>query len=137
MPRSHGREDEKAQEIREHLGRRIRAARMKRGLKGVELARQIGVAPATISGWERGRYEPSLENLRRLVQATGEPSSYFNPERLGKRATIEWLSRDLGSKLGQARLKKLLQMPQESPQTRDRLDPRAPGRGARRTPQPE
>jgi transcriptional regulator with XRE-family HTH domain len=45
---------------------RIRQAREAQGLTGEALGAQLGVSKATISHWEKGRYEPGIEQLRGL-----------------------------------------------------------------------
>src|SRR6202522_3966764 len=42
-----------------------------RGFTQVELARRVGVARETLSRWESGVQRPSLEDLERVVCATG------------------------------------------------------------------
>jgi transcriptional regulator with XRE-family HTH domain len=49
----------------------LRDARRRAGLTQAELARRGGTSQATISAYERGRKEPSLETLSRLLAASG------------------------------------------------------------------
>jgi len=49
----------------------IRDARRRAGLTQVELASRAGTSQATISAYEHGRKEPSVETLSRLLAATG------------------------------------------------------------------
>lgn len=49
----------------------IRDARRRAGISQVELARRAGTSQATISAYERGRKEPSVETLGRLLAASG------------------------------------------------------------------
>ncbi len=49
----------------------LREARLRSGLTQAELGRRVGKPASMISRWERGRVEPSLETLRRLVRACG------------------------------------------------------------------
>jgi len=49
----------------------IRRARVGAALSQSELARRAGVAQSVISAYENGRREPSLPQLERLVEATG------------------------------------------------------------------
>jgi len=49
----------------------IYMARRRAGVTQAELGRRIGLPQSQISRWERGRVEPSLETLRRLVRACG------------------------------------------------------------------
>lgn len=57
--------DTKAQ--RRAFGKRLAAARKKKGLTLTEFARQVAVAPPTACGWERGDYSPSMGSLRRIT----------------------------------------------------------------------
>lgn len=49
----------------------LREARRRAGLTQVELAARAGVAQSVISAYERGRREPGLATLLRLVEASG------------------------------------------------------------------
>ena len=37
----------------------------------LDLANRLGVTPATVYNWERGKYEPSASKLRAIAQAFG------------------------------------------------------------------
>jgi len=50
-------------------GALLREARRRAGLSQVELGRRVGRHQTQIARWERGAVEPSLETLRRLVDA--------------------------------------------------------------------
>ena len=50
-------------------GARMRQTRRKLGLTCDDLAAAIGVNKATISGWELGKYEPSITSLRAIAYA--------------------------------------------------------------------
>ena len=50
----------------------IRASRRRQGLTQAELARRAGTSQPVISAYEHGRRDPTLETLRRLVEAGGE-----------------------------------------------------------------
>lgn len=112
MPKSHDYESEEEVARRQEMGRRIEAARQKLGLQKQEFAQKLGVAASTYSAWISGRHSMSNENMNRLVKATGESSSFFNPEALGKRDTLEWLAKELGTRLGKARIQRLLDIPE-------------------------
>lgn len=92
------------------MGRRIESARTKLGLQKKELAALVGVSAAAYSGWISGKHSLSSENFSRLVAVTGEPSSFFTPEPIAKKDTVERLSRALGARIGKARLEKLLEL---------------------------
>jgi transcriptional regulator with XRE-family HTH domain len=48
------------------FGDRLKTAREAAGLTGEVVGAQVGVSKATISHWEKGRYEPSIEQIRGL-----------------------------------------------------------------------
>lgn len=47
----------------------IRQLREERGWTQFELAVKVGVTPATVYNWERGRYEPKATQLRAVARA--------------------------------------------------------------------
>ena len=49
--------------INPDFGRRLRLERKGAGFARHDLANVLGVAPSTISGWEKGRTEPTLGHL--------------------------------------------------------------------------
>jgi transcriptional regulator with XRE-family HTH domain len=49
----------------------IYMARKRAGLTQAELARRLGLTQSQLSRWERGKVDPSLETLRRIVRACG------------------------------------------------------------------
>lgn len=54
--------------IRKHIGRRIRQLRASKKVTQVEMAKQLDVSPATISGWEIGDFGISLEAAIRVAK---------------------------------------------------------------------
>jgi putative transcriptional regulator len=46
----------------------IRELRTERGWTQLQLANQLGVTPATVHMWERGKSEPTVSALRRLAR---------------------------------------------------------------------
>ena len=46
----------------------IRQLREERGWTQFELAVKVGMTPATVYNWERGRYEPKASQLRTLAR---------------------------------------------------------------------
>lgn len=53
------------------VGETVRTARLEAGLTQAALARRAGTSQATISAYEHGRKEPSVETLARLLAAAG------------------------------------------------------------------
>jgi transcriptional regulator with XRE-family HTH domain len=49
----------------------IRELREARGWTQLELAIKLGVTPATVYNWERGKYEPTASKLRQIALALG------------------------------------------------------------------
>ena len=49
----------------------VREARERAGLSQAELAERTGTSQATISAYETGRKQPSVDTLSRLLAATG------------------------------------------------------------------
>jgi transcriptional regulator with XRE-family HTH domain len=54
----------------------IREARLRAGLTQRELGQRVGRPQSQIARWERGRVEPSLETLRKLIRACGLELTY-------------------------------------------------------------
>jgi mannose-6-phosphate isomerase-like protein (cupin superfamily)/DNA-binding XRE family transcriptional regulator len=59
---------------RSRLGRSMRALRLARGLKLIEVAAAAGVSPSLLSQVERGQLDPSLDSLRNIADALGTTS---------------------------------------------------------------
>lgn len=49
----------------------IREARLRAGLTQQQLAKRIETTQSAVARWERGRVEPSLETLRKIVAQCG------------------------------------------------------------------
>lgn len=49
----------------------IRALRQEQGWTQLEFANRLGVTPATVFNWERGRHEPKATQLRAMARAFG------------------------------------------------------------------
>ena len=49
----------------------LKNIREKKGLSQVQLAVMLGVTQGSISAWETGRWEPSLDMIRRIAQIFG------------------------------------------------------------------
>lgn len=48
---------------------KLKQRRKEKNLTQVELAQLIGVPQKYISYWENGKFEPSIENLKKLAKA--------------------------------------------------------------------
>ena len=53
----------------ENLGDKIREYRRVHGLSQKKLARQLGVDPTTLAGWERGEHRPTNKLLDKINSA--------------------------------------------------------------------
>ena len=51
--------------------RTIRELREEQGWTQLELANKLGVTPATVYTWERGKFDPRASQLRKLALAFG------------------------------------------------------------------
>ena len=77
------------------LGRRLKTLRKRAALTQEDLAERAGLNPKYISGIERGRENPTLDTLLRLVKELGaQPVEFFDfdaegmtPARMKKAAT--------------------------------------------------
>ena len=49
----------------------IRELRERAGLTQLELANRLGVTPATVYTWERGKFDPRASQLRKLAREFG------------------------------------------------------------------
>ena len=75
-----------AESIGDYVARRIRELRNGYGNTGLSqeaLAKKLGVATNTISRWETGTYEPTLDDLERLSRELGVSILEFFP-RVGR-----------------------------------------------------
>lgn len=59
------------------VGRNIVLAREQQQISQGELARRLGIDRRQLSEWERGVWEPSTRNLRRIAVALGRPLEWF------------------------------------------------------------
>jgi transcriptional regulator with XRE-family HTH domain len=69
--------------VREYVAGRIRELRNdygKEGLSQEALAKMVGVATNTISRWETGTYQPTLDDLETLSRALGVSILKFFPK---------------------------------------------------------
>ena len=50
------------------LREKLKEARLRKGLPQAEVASYMGCAPATITNWESGKFNPPLEQLEKVCQ---------------------------------------------------------------------
>ena len=75
------------QELREHIGRRLRQARLDTGISQVEMAAEIGMASTYLSEVETGKHNITLDTLAGIASFLGlEVNVEFVPKRTRKRA---------------------------------------------------
>lgn len=74
-------------------GSELRSARAKAGLTQAALAARAGTSQATVSAYERGRKQPSLTTLARLLAAAGFRLSILPARRPAIRVTESQLAR--------------------------------------------
>jgi transcriptional regulator with XRE-family HTH domain len=73
----------KTESLRDYVARRIRELRTSYGKTGISqeaLAKLVGVATNTISRWETGTYEPTLDDLEHLSRTLGVSILQFFPK---------------------------------------------------------
>ena len=59
------------------FGDRLREARISKGMTQEQLAREIGVAKSTITGYEKGNREPYLFKIKRIIEALDIDEEYL------------------------------------------------------------
>lgn len=69
--------------------RAFKSARIKAGLTQEEAARELEVTTSTVRNWERGRFGPRYNELRRVCLRFGWVLPWSAPERSAQRATPE------------------------------------------------
>lgn len=62
---------------RDGIGRRLLASRALAGMDQQQIADAIGVSRTTVSGWERGKFEPTFSTMVKLARLTGQPLEWF------------------------------------------------------------
>ena len=73
------------------VGEKIRLLRIKANLSQEELAQKLYFSNSTISNWEKGRREVSMENLHNLASFFGVEVSYL----VDQYSQLEWLLTNL------------------------------------------
>ena len=76
-----------------NAGDAIRRARIDAGLTQHALAARAGTSQATISAYESGRKQPSIETLERVLAATGARLAVVPRQRRPRRPTRRELAR--------------------------------------------
>lgn len=66
------------------LGKKIKHARLERGLRQVDLAKLVGVSAQSISAFESGRIPPAPEYLELIAHHTGRPLHVFTGQRVSE-----------------------------------------------------
>ncbi len=59
------------------VGARIRSARVKQHMTQIQLARQVGVEPATVWNWEKGKHDPQALTLPAVARVLGVSENYL------------------------------------------------------------
>ena len=59
---------------------RLRLARQRRGLSITSLAKELSVAPRSLSAYENGEYEPPIDVITRLANHLEVAESFFERE---------------------------------------------------------
>ena len=58
----------------------LKAARVNAGFKQTEIAEKMGISPATLISWEKGKTEPKANQLMRFCELVGmQPEDIFLP----------------------------------------------------------
>lgn len=65
------------QDLEDGLGDRMRKARKRSGVEQSVIAETIGVSPATISHWERGRGRPRLSDYKEIARLLRVPYEWL------------------------------------------------------------
>lgn len=60
-------------ELRTHISKKIKELRTGEGWTQTELARRMAVTPNTVSRWESGEYQPTLDVLEALARVFERP----------------------------------------------------------------
>jgi transcriptional regulator with XRE-family HTH domain len=86
--------------------KRLKSARLLRGLSQTDLAAKAGLPPSSVSHFESGTRKPSFENLKRLANALNVTTDYLlgRANETDGSAAVGTLHRDL-NKLSDADIK--------------------------------
>lgn len=69
-------------DLKKDLGERIRGLMAENKLSSVELAREIGVTPVSVSNILTGKSSPSIDNLIKIAKALNVKASFLLDEEL-------------------------------------------------------
>jgi transcriptional regulator with XRE-family HTH domain len=58
-------------------GERIRQARVKNGMRQLDLAHEIGVSERNVVRWENNHHAPRADTLAAIAKATGQDLAFF------------------------------------------------------------
>lgn len=62
------------------IGRKIREARLERGIEQTELAERLGYSPTAVNLYEKGKRKISIEDLEKVSAILARPLGYFLTE---------------------------------------------------------
>lgn len=67
----------KTKKVKAFVSKRIREARKKAKVSQIDLGKKLSLSDKTVSAWETGRAEPSLDSLFIIAQTTNQPIDFF------------------------------------------------------------
>lgn len=70
------------------IGRRIKEARQAKGWSQGKLAEEVNAAQTTVSSWERGRTEPTREDVQRIADALRLPAAELEGQAPARGRTV-------------------------------------------------
>ncbi len=59
------------------FGDRLREARLNKGLTQEQLAKEIGVAKSTLTGYEKGNREPDVFKIKKIIEVLGIEAEFL------------------------------------------------------------
>lgn len=60
-----------------YIMNRIKEIRTMRGIKQIDLCKQLGITQGALSGWETGRYQPDISALKKMSEIFGVSVDYL------------------------------------------------------------
>jgi transcriptional regulator with XRE-family HTH domain len=85
-----------------YAAKKIKQARRMSRKSQVKMGKQLGVSDKTVSAWESGRAEPSLDMLYNIGSATNQPINFFFRDQTGEYTVPSKLS-EIASKFDEIR----------------------------------